>query len=160
MPSRPLPPDPSHEHLRKEAKRLRNAVRAGSAEAVAQVRAFHPRPDQPLDRFQLADAQLVTARSYGFPSWTKLTRHLAEIEPFLWTPPADPDPASRDDVFIRFACLTYLGWHRSNPEKARRMLADDPELGRASLSTAAAIGDVDRVRALIEREPALVNRKG
>ncbi len=140
MPSRPLPPDPSHEHLRKEANRLRNAVRAGSAEALAHVRAFHPRPDQALDSLPLADAQLVTARSYGFPSWTKLTRHLAEIEPFIWTPPADPDPASRDDVFIRFACLTYLG--RIAP--IRRALRCD---------------SVERVAAMLEEDPALANAR-
>src|SRR2546430_2575882 len=35
MPTRPLPNDPSLEHLRKEAKRLRSDVRAGDAAAIA-----------------------------------------------------------------------------------------------------------------------------
>jgi ankyrin repeat protein len=160
MPTRSLPNNPSLEHLRKQAKRLRDALRAGDAVALAQVAEFHPRANEATSRFTLADAQLVTARSYGFASWVKLTRHLAEIEPFIWNPPPLPDPKSRVDVFIRLACLTYAGWHRSNPTKALRMLADDPELARADIYTAAAVGDVATVRALIDRDPALVNAKG
>jgi ankyrin repeat protein len=158
VPLRPLPPNPSLEHLRKEAKRLRNAVRAGDAVALDQVREFHPR--SPLDPFPLSEAQLVVARSYGFPSWPKLIRHLADIRPLVWTPSPVADPPSRADVFIRLACLTYLGWHRANPERARRMLADEPELAAASLYTAAAAGDVAAVAAALEREPRVVNLKG
>ena len=158
MPTRPLPNDPSLEHLRKQAKRLRNAARAGDPGAIAQIREFHPRADRA--RFSLSDAQLVTARSYGFASWTRLTQHLAGIEPFVWNPPPPPDPASRADVFLRLACLTYAGWHRSNPARAHRMLAEHPELSGADVYTAAAVGDVLAVRGMLEGDPALVNRKG
>src|SRR5262249_5965211 len=99
MPTRPLPNNPSLEHLRKEAKRSRAAVMAGAGEALAAVREFHPRADRALARFTLADAQLVTARSYGFATWARLKRHLADIEPFVWSPPGAPDPRSRIDVF-------------------------------------------------------------
>lgn len=160
MPTRPLPNDPSLEHLRKQAKRLHHAARAGDPDALAQVREFHPRAEQAISRLSLTDAQLVTARSYGFANWAKLKQHLSEIEPFVWNPPPAPHPEARADVFIRLACLTYTGWHRSNPAKALRMLADDPELGRASVYTAAAAGDVATVRAEIDRSPALVNEKG
>ena len=72
MPTSPLPNNPSIEHLRKDAKRLRRAVQVGDADALARVHEFHPLAHQPLPRFTLADAQLVMARSYGFTSWAKL----------------------------------------------------------------------------------------
>ena len=161
MPTRPLPDDPSFEHLRKQAKRLLHAVRAGDADARAQVEEFHPRAREVLAQFSLAHAQLVIARSYGFPSWTALKNHLADIEPYIWNPPPAPDPTSRVDVFIRLACLTYLpGWTPSNPARALRMLADDSELAVTNIYAAAAVGDVDAVRAAIDRDRALVNLKG
>jgi ankyrin repeat protein len=158
MPTRALPNNPSLEHLRKDAKRLRGRVLAAGADAIDQVKAFHPRASAALARFSLADAQLVTARSYGFASWTKLKQHLASIEPFVWNPPP-VDEGSRVDVFVRLACLTYTAWHPS-PARAARMLAEEPGLGRASIYTAAAVGDVAAIGTMLDREPALVNRKG
>jgi hypothetical protein len=146
MPTRSLPRNPSLDHLRKEAKRLRRAVLAGDTGALARVREFHPRSNHALSRFLLADAQLVTAQSYGFPGWTKLKQHLIEIAPFVWNPPPVPDPDSSVDVFIRLACLTYTGVHPS-AARARRVLAEHPEIA-ASIYTAAAIGDVVAVHAM------------
>ena len=51
MPVRPLPDDPSFEHLRKQAKRLHDAVHANIVEAQVRVREFHPRPERALARF-------------------------------------------------------------------------------------------------------------
>jgi ankyrin repeat protein len=159
MPTRPLPNNPSLEHLRKEAKRFRAAVLAGADDARRALREFHPRADRANARFTLADAQLVTARSYGFASWAKLKLHLGEIERFLWHPPAAPDPTSRVDVFLRLACLTYSGLHPS-PENARRMLVDEPELPHAHIYAAAAAGDGGSVRAMLDADRTLLNRKG
>jgi ankyrin repeat protein len=160
MPTRQLPSTPSIEHLRKEAKRLRNGVRAGEAQALALVKEFHPRADHALGRFPLADAQLVTARSYGFASWPRLKEHLSRIEPVTWNPPPAPDPQSHADVFVHRACLTYVDWHRSNPSRARRMLEEHPELATANIHTAAAAGEVDAVRRMIDADLALINAKG
>jgi ankyrin repeat protein len=161
MPTRPLPNDPSLEHLRKQAKRLRNAVREGEAQALARVREFHPRADTTIATFSLTDAQLVTARSYGFASWTRLKEHLAEIEPYVWNPPPASDTRSPADAFIRLACLTYSGdWNRSNPAKARRMLTDHPEIATADIYAAAASGDVGAVRGMVDRRPELVDATG
>jgi ankyrin repeat protein len=159
MPTRPLPNNPSLEHLRKESKRLRKAVQLGDADALARVHEFHPSAGRALARFTLADAQLVAARSYGFTSWAKLKQHLAEITPFFWTAPAHPDPDSRVDVFVRLACLTYTGVHPS-PARARRLLADHPEIAQASIYTGAAAGDVTAVGAILDRQPTLLNAKG
>jgi ankyrin repeat protein len=160
MPARPLPNNPSLEHLKKQAKRLRDAVIAGETDALAQVAEFHPRASAPGASLALSDAQFVVARSYGFASWAKLKRHLAAIEPFVWNPPPAPDPNSPVDTFIRLTCLTYAGWHRSNPEKARRLLAEHPELAWTSIYTAAAVGDVTAVRAALDRDPRVLNAKG
>ena len=160
MPTRSLPDDPSIEHLRKQAKRLRKAVREGDPAALRDVEEFHPRPERPITRFALTDAQLVTARSYGFASWAKLTRHLADVTPLIWNPPPAPDPESNVDVFVRLVCLTYAGWHRSNPTRALRMLAEDPGLARASIYSAAATGDVEEVRRRLDRDPSIVHAKG
>jgi ankyrin repeat protein len=160
MPTRLLPSDPSFEHFRKQAKRLVKSVRAGAADALAQVREFHPEGDAAFARFLLADAQLTVARTYGFPSWAKLKAHLAAIEPFVWTTPPPPrDPHAIADVFIRVACLVYGDWQRSNQEKARRMLEEHPDLSRANVSTAAAAGDAASVREFIDRDPETLNTK-
>jgi ankyrin repeat protein len=159
--TRSLPNDPSLEHLRKEAKRLRSAVRAGDAAAIAQAREFHPRSTEATTQFSLTDAQLAIARRHGFASWSKLKAHLTAIKPFAWhTAPRRHGTASLDEVFVRLACLVYGAWHRSNIAKAERLLRENPGLASATISTAAAAADVDAVRAAIERDPALVNAKG
>ena len=48
MPSRSLPNDPSLEHLRKDAKRLRQAVAADDAGARVLVMEFHPHAERAL----------------------------------------------------------------------------------------------------------------
>jgi ankyrin repeat protein len=75
-------------------------------------------------------------------------------------PPPAPAPESHVDVFLHLACLTYAGWHRSNPARALRILSDHPELAEANIYTAAAVGNVGAVRAMIDRDPALTRAKG
>lgn len=58
---RPLPPRPSLEYERKQAKRLLRRLRAANPEAL------------------LADAQLIIAREYGFASWPRLVRFFGDI---------------------------------------------------------------------------------
>lgn len=77
---RPLPPRPSLEHARKEAKALLRRLRAGDPEAVARARARHPVLDATRpERAQLADAQLVVARDHGFASWPRLVRYMGDV---------------------------------------------------------------------------------
>lgn len=163
MPARPLPENPSLENLKKQAKRLHKAVRAGDAGSLALVKEFHPRADGAIAGFSLSDAQLVTARAYRFASWPRLRKHLEVVERFIWDPPTQvPEVAgsgSLVDTFVRLACLVYGDWHPSRAEKARRLLADHPELARAGIHAAATAGDVAAARAMIARDPALVNAK-
>jgi ankyrin repeat protein len=68
--TRRLPPHPSLEQLRKQAKDLLAGYRSGEPEAVAEVQRFERRPD--AFSFALNDAQHVLARAYGYESWPKL----------------------------------------------------------------------------------------
>ena len=74
----PLPDHPNLTNLRKQAKTLQAAWRAGDRQALAQVRDLHPRGERltATGRPSLADAQLVVARGYGFASWARLVQHL------------------------------------------------------------------------------------
>ena len=56
------------EQLRKQAKELVRAARAGDEEALARIRAHVRARDRPL----LADAQLALAREHGYRSWPAL----------------------------------------------------------------------------------------
>jgi hypothetical protein len=79
MPSRNLPDRPSLEHLRKQAKGLLKAFRAGDPAAIARIEEFHPRASrlQLEGGIALADAQLVIAREYRLKSWPHLVAHLS-----------------------------------------------------------------------------------
>jgi catechol 2,3-dioxygenase-like lactoylglutathione lyase family enzyme len=71
-----LPARPSLEHLRKRAKEHLAALRATKTDA------------------KLAHAQLLTAREYGFHSWSKLVDHVSAVDPRL-TEPQIVAPVSR-----------------------------------------------------------------
>jgi ankyrin repeat protein len=155
MPTRPLPNDPSLEHLRKQAKRLVNGVRAADADALGQVKEFHPRPASAIARFSLADAQLVTARTYGFGTWTKLLPH-AELlvehgvdvnAPGLRTgrTPYETRCDGNDDI------AAYLVEHG----------AKKVELNAVDRFTLACIaGRREEVRAQLAEDPALIDKLG
>jgi ankyrin repeat protein len=71
-----LPAAPSLEQLRKQAKELLRAHRAGDAGAIARVVAHHPHPEKPV---KLAGTQLVIAREHGFPSWIRLRTYVERV---------------------------------------------------------------------------------
>ena len=85
MPTRPLPPRPDLDHLKHQAKDLRNGHAARNAEAIARLAEFNPQlagqsPGEiaaaPLTQ---ADALLTIAREHGFASWPKLKRHVESL---------------------------------------------------------------------------------
>lgn len=71
--NRHLPVRPDLDQLKRQAKELLKAVRAGDTEALAEFRQFHPNPPDPVSA-KLADAQLALARSYRAPSWMRLVQ--------------------------------------------------------------------------------------
>ncbi len=73
--SRSLPPRPSLDSLRKQAKKLARDVAAGDAAAIARVRAVLPNVDLPLTQ---RNAQFVIAREYGYAGWQDLTAEVSK----------------------------------------------------------------------------------
>src|SRR5262249_9756882 len=65
---------PDLEQLKRQAKRLLNAFRAGDPAATAEVNAHYDGAQGAT--FALHDSQLVVARSYGFDSWPKLKAYV------------------------------------------------------------------------------------
>jgi hypothetical protein len=82
MPVRSLPSNPNLDHLKYQARDLLKEHAARVEEAAQRIREFHPRFGGASDseifdaRLRLSDAQLAIAREYGFPSWTRLKRHI------------------------------------------------------------------------------------
>ena len=70
VPTRSLPDRPDLHQLKRQAKELLVAFRAGEPDAAAEVAAHYRGADAAT--FALHDAQLVMARAYGFESWPKL----------------------------------------------------------------------------------------
>ena len=73
MSARSLPVRPDLDQLRHQAKDLLRDLHRGDATAVAEFAKHHPHAIDP-SQAKLADAQLVLARSYEAPSWTRLVQ--------------------------------------------------------------------------------------
>jgi len=86
MPTRRLPVRPDLRQVKQQAKDLLNAYRAGVAEAVAVFSEFHPDTVAP-ENAKLSDAQLVLARAYGAPGWTRVVQ-CCQLLDAIW----DDDP--------------------------------------------------------------------
>jgi hypothetical protein len=82
MPVRPLPPNPSLDHLKYQAKDLLKGHAARDRGAAQIIREFHPRFAKSSDteilaaHLTLSDAQLIIARESGFASWPRLKQHI------------------------------------------------------------------------------------
>lgn len=157
MPTRQLPNNPDLDHLRAQAKTLLRKARSGDAEALALVAEFHPRKPEEL---VLADAQLVVARQYGFPSWPRLHEHIEAVRRYSRSPHLVGPAPAKPDEFLRQGCLNYGADDDARVAEARRMLAEDPSLSSATIWTAAAVGDVPATLSLLAEDPGLVRREG
>jgi len=73
---RALPPNPSLEQLRRQAKDLLKASRELNLQALLRIEQYLPNRSGVAI---LADTQLVIAREYGFASWPKLKRHVEAL---------------------------------------------------------------------------------
>ena len=166
MPTAPLPENPSLEHLKNQAKLVRDLIRSGDDGALSMVDEFHPRRDAEsmteAERvgFKTADAQLIVARMYGFASWARLRAHLGIISTTSFTPLPEDAELSPVDAFIADACLDYSG-HGSRPDeriaRAHQMLEEDPSLATNSLGALATVGDHNRLRTMLDETPDAVN---
>lgn len=164
MPSLRLPARPDLGHLKGQAQTLQRQVRAGEPDALATVRAWHPRPsvaDAPAG-FRRTDAQLVVARRYGFASWPALRRHVAVVVEFGRSPHQQAAVAAGETAedLLRLGCLVYGGDDLDRHARASALLAGHPELAGATVWTAAAVGDVAALGAFLAADPAAASRAG
>jgi ankyrin repeat protein len=90
----------------------------------------------------LADAQLAVAREYGFASGPQLKAEVAV---------RTMDLAREVETFVEASIGDWTG-------KAARMLASTPQLAGYDFRTAVVLGDADRVREMLERDPGLATR--
>jgi hypothetical protein len=86
---RPLPESPDLDQLRRQARELLRACRAGDPAALAALREHAPAATAPP---RLSDAQLALARSYGAPSWPALTRAVEAAQAARPSQVAAPKP--------------------------------------------------------------------
>ena len=149
MSDRSLPPRPSLASVKKQAKRLLRLHRTDPDGVRQRIQAHHPRPEAFA---ALADAQLVVAREYGFPSWRRLSEHIEELV-----------AASRKGEaaqFLDLACLTYGNDSTERIDLAKRMLAARPALAAVDAHAAAATASVEALRRLLSEDPRRVSAVG
>jgi hypothetical protein len=166
VPTSPLPERPDLGNFRRQARALQRAVRAGDPAALARAAEHHPggAPAGSAEpaAFPLAAAQLVVAREYGFASWPRLRRYLDVVAAYGWDSAVASAPATDPAAELcRLACLTYTG--DDGPHRwagARRLLAEQPGLTRASIWAASAAARPDDVRRLLDRDPGLARARG
>jgi ankyrin repeat protein/ketosteroid isomerase-like protein len=172
VPSRGLPGNANLEQLKKCAKSLQRAVRAGDRNAVEVVNEFHPRlasamlGSPELAGFTRSDAQLVVARQFGFASWPKLKAHLELVARYARSPHHEPvggllaDGEAVVDEFLRLACLTYGDDDPDRLRRAHALLEQHGWLERASIHTIAACGSVAAARELLDEDPTQASLVG
>jgi ankyrin repeat protein len=165
MPTVPLPENPSLEHLKSQAKLVRDLLRSGDESALSMLDEFHPRftaaslSADDRERFKTTDAQLVIARLYGFGSWPELRAHLQVVGIRAFSPVAQDAELSTSDAFVVAGCLDYAQ-HGPRPDvrlaTAHEMLAADPSLATASIAALATVGDHGGLRTALATEPDAV----
>ena len=159
MPTQQLPRNPSLENLRKQAKSLQRAVISKDPEALNTVREFQPKQD--LENFKLSTAQLVLARSYQFPSWTKLKQYVQVVSQRTFSPPREPDETEPlADRFVRYACLDYQSDHVSRRVRAHELFSESRNIADENFYAAVTVGNVSVVREMLRNNPALATVRG
>jgi ankyrin repeat protein len=131
----PLPTHPNLDQLRRQAKDLLRAAQTGDTAAIARIQAVS-------DELTLAAAQLALAREYGFASWPRLKDEVDARTLGL---------AKNADEFIQASIS-------GNTRRAAHMLEEAPALAGYSFATTVVLGDAERVRAELQRDPTLATR--
>ena len=139
--------------IRKQAKALLKAVKAGDASARQRALPYFSDPAE----MGLQDAQLVLAREFGFASWTRLKRQLEKAGA---AQPATEQLANR---FLGLASVSYFSDIAADPERFSQALAlldEHPEIAGDSIHVAAALGDAEAIDHWLDRDPKLANKRG
>lgn len=152
-----LPDNPSVARLRHHARTLQRGVIATDQDAVALVRRHHPKPDTALagPRFALHDAQLTTARRYGFSGWPALVHHIEDTAALCVDPSrVDDDTLGPTDRFCALACLRYDDSDAPPRWAAAAAIRDEyPALTDGHVWASAAAADVPALRTMLASDP-------
>jgi ankyrin repeat protein len=127
-----LPARPDLGQLRRQAKDLLRAAKAGEPAAVARIGAVS-------GRVTLSAAQVAVARQYGFASWPRLK---AEVDA------RSSDLAQTVEAFLEASIRDWTG-------RAVQMLASTPEIAGYDFRTAVVLGDAGRVGEMLQADPGL-----
>jgi len=138
MPSRDLPARPHLEHLKNEAKALRNAFARGEPAAIDRV----TRELGERSALKLTEAQRVIAREYGFASWARLRAHVLSSR-------------GVEDAVDAFLAAVANG----NAAGALEVLHQEPRIATTSMHVAAVLGLDVEVRRLIAVDLAQVHAR-
>jgi ankyrin repeat protein len=149
MTARQLPPRPSLDQLRQQAKDLLRAARDGHPDALERFRAlpaFSSRDPRSLtgDTLALHDAQSVVARELGFDSWNALRERVEELTLEVGAAVNELVLAATD----------------ARRDRAERLLTLHPGLARADFYAALVLGDAAEVDARLARDSALATKSG
>ncbi|TVR46628.1 MAG: ankyrin repeat domain-containing protein [Puniceicoccaceae bacterium] len=132
-----LPERPDFGQLKKQAKGLLHAIRAGDPEALSHL------PDGiDSSALKLQDAQRILARDYGFPSWGKLKLHVESRT-----------EASAETALIEAAL-------QGNAGNVETLLKERPDLHRRGIYASAALGRPKNVSDFLARDPEAATQKG
>lgn len=169
VPSIPLPNDPDVEHLKAQAKLVKQLLDEGDTGSIDMVAEFHPRfagttvTPEDAAKLKLSDAQLMVARLYGFDSWPMLRTHLDAVAGSTHSPDRPSITSNETDEaesFLRLASLDYESNPRERETLAQSFLAEHPDVAGASIFTMATVGDSAGVRAAIAADPTAAMAPG
>ncbi len=135
--SKQLPPRPSLDHLRDQAKSLLSDYKRGDTSAVERFQTYLP--GYSGGPMALHDAQSVIAREYGQPSWPKLVAHVEELRA---TEGITPE--------IEKAFLDFIT--SGSSKQAGRLLELYPGLPRYSACCALVCAEADLVKEIDAKE--------
>ena len=144
-----LPTRPDLEQLKRQAKELLTASRAGDPVALARFRvlpAYADTTEQNLriTRLALHDAQSVIARELGFRSWNSLREGVEDLT---------LEAAAATDQFIDAAT-------EGRADRAARLLALHPGIADTNLWTALVTGNIAKAESLLAAHPELATQPG
>ena len=165
-----LPVRPDLDQYRTQAKELLAACEAGDPDALARVADHRRRGDGAI----LSDAQLTLAREHGFDSWPKFKRAI-ELTPQLRDAldPGDPErvgailaevpqladcvpwPKHRPNVSAVEIVSSQCVWHRPKKHEIAQVFINAG--ASVDIALAARAGSVERVRALLDDDPSLID---
>jgi ankyrin repeat protein len=145
-----LPDRPDLDQLRRRAEDLLNAARSNDQRAVERIRVQLSLPAGA--ELTLAAAQLVIAREHGLGSWPALEAEVRARTAGLFERLAELVSASVQGHFDPPA--NARGWS----ERARRLLAEQPDIAGYDIRIAAVLGEAGQVRRMLADDPGIAVR--